>query len=119
MPAILVTSGFERARTSEVEMSIVVLLLETADASFAIGPYACRELARLGVRRVAVMQGGATVGVLLEGWAFDSTSTGRAIEALDAPGAQPQVLLPVLDMSVSATDADTPHLDRPSKGGSG
>jgi hypothetical protein len=100
-------------------MSIVVLVLDTADASFGLGPHACRALARLGVRRVAVMEDGATVGVLLEGWAFDPASTARAIDALDTLGAQPRVLLPVLDMSVSATEVNALELGRASKGEAG
>lgn len=115
--ATLPSSGFARTRDSEVEMAIVLLVLDVADESFALGPQAGRELARLGVTRVAVMQDGATVGVLLEGWAFDSTSTSRAIDALDALGGRPKVLLPVLDVSVSGTEADAIGHGRPSKGG--
>ena len=99
-------------------MAIVLLVLDVADESFALGPQAGRELARLGVTRVAVMQDGAMVGVLLEGWAFNSANTPRAIDALDALGVQPKVLLPVLDVSVSGTEADANGHGRTSKGGS-
>ncbi len=99
-------------------MAIVLLVLDVADESFALGPQAGRELARLGVTRVAVMQDGATVGVLLEGWAFDSASTTRAIDALDGLGVRPKVLMPVLDVSVSESEADAIGHARAPKGGS-
>ena len=106
-------------RASEAEMSIVLLILDVADTPFAVGAHAGGELARLGVTRVVVMQDGATLGVLLEGWAFDSTSTTRAIDALDVHGVQPRVLLPVLDVSVSRPGADANNYDgRSSIGGS-
>ena len=99
-------------------MSIVLLVLDGADAPFAVSAHVGHELARLGVTRVAVMQDGATLGVLLEGWAFDETSTARAIDALDVPGAQPRVLLPVLDMSVSRPGPDAIDHGHRSNGGS-
>ena len=99
-------------------MSIVLLVLDVADAPFAVGAQAGRELARLGVTRLAVMQDGTTLGVLLEGWAFDSTSTARAIDALDTPGINPKVLLPVLDVSVSRPGAEAMESGRSSNGGS-
>ena len=99
-------------------MSIVLLVLNVADALFAVGAQAGRELARLGVTRVAAMQDGTTLGVLLEGWAFDSARPARAIDALAVPGIDPRVLLPVLDMSVSRPGADAIEYGRSSKGGS-
>jgi hypothetical protein len=65
-----------------------------------------------------VMQHGATLGVLLEGWAFDSASTPRAIHALDVLAVEPSVLMPVLDVSVSRPGADAIDDGRTSKGGS-
>ena len=99
-------------------MSIVLLILDAADAPFAVGTQAGHELARLGVTRVAVMQNGTTLGVLLEGWAFDAASSRRAIDALDVLGVNPRVLLPVLDVSVSRPGADTNDYGRSSNGGS-
>ncbi len=98
-------------------MAIVLLLLDGTDAPFALAAKAGRELARLGVTRVAVMQHGATLGVLLEGWAFDSASTPRAIDALDVLRTEPKVLLPVLDVSVSRPGADAIDDGRSSTGG--
>ena len=97
-------------------MSIVLLILDVADAPFAVGAQAGHELARLGVTRVAVMQDGTTLGVLLEGWAFDTTNSRRAIDALDVFGVDPRVLLPVLDVSVSRPEADTIEYGRPNGG---
>ena len=99
-------------------MSIVLLILDVADAPFSVGAHAGRELARLGVTRVAVMQDGTTLGVLLEGWAFDPACTARAIDVLDAFGGNPRVLLPVLDVSVSRPGADAFDHGRISNGGS-
>ncbi len=99
-------------------MSIVLLILDVADAPFAVGAQAGQELARLGVTRVAVMQDSTTLGVLLEGWAFDLTSTPRAIDALGVLGMNPRALLPVLDVSVSRPGADTIDHGRSRNGGS-
>ena len=99
-------------------MSIVLLILDVAEAPFAVGAQAGQELARLGVTRVAVMQDSTTLGVLLEGWAFDTTSTLRAIDALEVSGVNPRVLLPVLDVSVSRPGADTADYGRSPNGGS-
>lgn len=99
-------------------MAIVLLILDGADTPFAVSAHAGRELARLGVTRVAVMQDGATLGVLLEGWAFDETSTPRAIDALDVLGAQPRVLMPVLEVSVTRPGADAIDHGQRSNGGS-
>jgi hypothetical protein len=91
-------------RDDEAEMAIVLLLLDGVDEPIKLHAEAGRALARLGVTRLAVLQDGGTVGVLLEGWAFDATSTGRAIDAVDGLRNRIRVLLPVLDGSLSAPD---------------
>ena len=57
--------------------------------------------ARLGVTRVVVLRDRSTVGVILEGWAFDPARSGR--ETLAAVGSQgsTRALQPVAEISVS------------------
>ena len=93
-------------RDNEAEMAIVLLLLDGVDEPIKLHAEASRALARLGVTRLAVLQDGATVGVLLEGWAFDATTTGRAIDAVELRN-RVRVLLPVLDGSLSAPSGGT------------
>jgi hypothetical protein len=104
-------------RNDEAEMAIVLMLLDRAEVPFAIHAETSRALARLGVTRLAVLQDGSTLGVLLEGWAFDTASTDRAIDAIDGLRSRVRVLVPVLDASLSTTGAGTIAV-RP-EGGSG
>lgn len=88
-------------------MAIVLLLLDQADVPFAIHAETSRALARLGVTRLAVLQDRSTLGVLLEGWAFDEASTDRAIDVIGGLRSAVRVLVPVLDASVSTAGAGT------------
>lgn len=88
-------------------MAIVLLLLDQVDVPFAIHAETSRALARLGVTRLAVLQNRSTLGVLLEGWAFDEASADRAIDAMDGLRGAVRVLRPVLDASVSTRGAGT------------
>jgi hypothetical protein len=92
-------------RIDGADMATVLLLLARDDVPVAISATMGEALARLGVTRLAVLQDGSTVSVLLEGWAFDASSTNRAIEAIDVPRSGVRVLAPVLDASVSTLGA--------------
>ena len=88
-------------------MAMVLLLLDQANLSFAIHAESSLALARLGVTRLAVLQERSTVTVLLEGWAFDATSTDRAIEAIGGLPSRVRIFAPVLDASVSTPGTGT------------
>ncbi len=82
-----------------------VLLLWPAKAGVRIGSAAASRLAALGVTNVALLSDSESVGLMLEGWAFDPLMSTREIAELVGGEAQCRVLLPALDMAV--TDAGT------------
>ncbi len=116
-PPTLGAGGSSDPRDHEAEMAIVLMLLDRADVPLAIHAETSRSLARLGVTRLALLQDRSTLGVLLEGWAFDAASTDRAIDAIDGLRSRVRVLVPVLDASLSTSGAATMAVGP--KGGSG
>lgn len=92
-------------------MPMVVLLLPHAAGQPSIAPEAIRRLAELGVTHLTLVRDGETVGLVLEGWAFDpDLSTHAALHAL-AGGTQPartlfpltQMVLPRIGSQLSAS----------------
>jgi hypothetical protein len=66
-------------------MAMLVVLMQDGGREVSVGPAAARQLAALGVTRVAVLRNDETLGFLLEGWAFNpGRSTRKALDALDA-----------------------------------
>lgn len=82
-------------------MATMLVLLPGNAHDPALGPEFVGRLARLGITRVVVLRDRATVGVVLEGWAFDPARSGR--EAMAAVGSQgsTRALQPVAEISVS------------------
>lgn len=78
-----------------------VLMLWPASAAVRIGSAEASRLAGLGVTHVALLRDGDTVGIVLEGWAFDPVASAREIAALVGDEAHCRVLLPALDVAVS------------------
>lgn len=82
-------------------MATAVVLLPASAGEPWFHPSAATAFARLGVSAVAVVRDDRTLGLVIEGWAFDPD---RSIEGLvDALGAQPgaRTLYPVLEIAVS------------------
>ncbi len=79
---------------------VVVVLFDASGPEFLIKPEAIERLARLGVTNVAVVRDDATVGVVLDGWAFDERTCGIAVAALHNPE-QATVLRPVAQIAVA------------------
>jgi hypothetical protein len=80
---------------------MMVVLLGRSGGEFNLRPDHVSELARLGVTNVALLRDEQTIGIVLEGWAFDpALSAPAAAEAVGAVGAR--ALHPVLHMAVSA-----------------
>ena len=82
-----------------------VLMLWPAKAGVRIGSAAASRLAALGVTNLALLSDSESVGLMLEGWAFDPVSSTREIAELVGGEAECRVLLPALDVAV--TDANT------------
>jgi hypothetical protein len=61
---------------------MLLVLLPNGGGELSLGPAAARQLAALGVTRVAVLRNNETLGFVLEGWAFNPERTAR--QALDA-----------------------------------
>ena len=88
-------------------MSLVVLLLSAPPGDVSLGPRSLRVLASLGVTSVALVAHQDTVGLVLDGWAFDSE---RAHEAAAAVGAESaMVLRSLVQMAVSTATIEGEH----------
>lgn len=87
-------------------MATMLVLLSGNPRDPAFGPESASRLARLGVTRVVVLRDERTVGILLEGWAFDPARSGQ--ETLAVMGAQGSIraLQPVAEISVSSEADD-------------
>jgi hypothetical protein len=82
-------------------MAMAVLLVESAGDEVAISAGLADDLARLGITNVAICRDGETVGIVLEGWAFDATTADAAARSLIQPPQVGRVLLPVIRFAVS------------------
>jgi hypothetical protein len=82
---------------------MLVVLLDEKGREPALSKRALGELARLGITSVSLLSDEATVGLVLEGWAFDparSADAARAAVAGAESGAR--TLHPLVQMAVSA-----------------
>jgi hypothetical protein len=78
----------------------VVLLAAPHDQS-SLPPAAVTALAQLGVTGISVVRDDRTLGLVLEGWAFDPRRSAEAvIEALGRTRLGARTLLPLLDVAV-------------------
>jgi hypothetical protein len=90
-------------------MGVVVLLGPAGPGEVVLGPAAMASLARLGVTSVALVRDEETVGLVLEGWAFDAWRAGEAAAAVAPAGWPLRTLRPLVQMAVSTA---------PTRGGS-
>ena len=82
-------------------MGLVVLLLSDAPERLTLGPKAMASLADLGVTSAALVRDSETVGLVLEGWAFDEAGAELAAAAVAGPGAPHRTLRPLVQMAVA------------------
>jgi hypothetical protein len=83
-------------------MAMVMLLVEGNCDDVAITSRMANELAHLGVTSIAICRDERTMGIVLEGWAFDPASADEAARYLvDSPRLR-RVLLPAIQLAVSA-----------------
>lgn len=83
-------------------MGLVVLLLSDAPEGMTLGPQAMATLADLGVTSAALVRDAETVGLVLQGWAFDEAGAELAAAAVAGPAASHRTLLPLAQMAVAA-----------------
>jgi hypothetical protein len=87
-------------------VAILVVLLPASEREPLLQPAAVSELARPGVTSVSLVRDERTFGLVVEGWAFDPSSSAEAVVAAIArPSSQARTLQPLLHMAVS-TAAD-------------
>lgn len=80
----------------------MTVLLVPGREEVALTAAALERLRALGVTNVAVVRDQQSVGLVLEGWAFDpARSAGDALTAVSADG-EARTLYPVVEMAVSA-----------------
>ena len=81
---------------------MMVMLLPASETEPSLQPAAVSELARLGVTSIVLVADERTVGLVLEGWAFDPRSSADAAVAAVAGGGSPvRTLHPIAEMAVS------------------
>ena len=81
---------------------MIVVLVPSSDAEPSLPPAAVSELARLGVTSVAMLRDERTLGLVVEGWAFDPSRSAEAVvAAITGRRSQAQTLHPLVEMAVS------------------
>jgi hypothetical protein len=89
----------------ERRVAMMVVLVPFSDAEPSLAPATVSELARLGVTSVAVVRDDRTLGLVVEGWAFDPNRSAEAVVAAVARRrSQARTLHPLVEMAVSATN---------------
>jgi hypothetical protein len=84
-------------------MAMLVLLVPASETDPSLQPAAVSELARLGVTGIDLVRDQQTVGLVLEGWAFDpSRSADAVLAAVGCRRSRARTLQPLLHLAVSA-----------------
>jgi len=83
------------------DVGLVVLLLPGAPEGMTLAPDTIAALADLGVTSASLVRDEETVGVVLEGWAFDDAGAELAAAAVAGPAAPCRTLRPLVQMAVS------------------
>jgi hypothetical protein len=84
---------------------MVVLLVPSPARELSLGTETLRQLAALGVTDLAVLRDEKTVGLVLQGWAFDPRESAAALQTLTAATEETRTLLPLSQASVSPASA--------------
>lgn len=82
-------------------MGLVVLLLPGAPEGMTFGPDAMAALAALGVTSAAFVRDEETVGIVLEGWAFDEAEAELAAAAVAGAATPHRTLRPLAQLAVT------------------
>ncbi len=86
-------------------MAQPVVLVPAHRGEVPLASDAVAALARLGVTTISLARDEPTAAAILEGWAFDPTRPGAALDALGAAG-RAQTLQPVLHMAVTTAASE-------------
>jgi hypothetical protein len=82
-------------------MATAVVLLAASQDESSLPPAAVTALAELGVTGISVVRDDRTLGLVLEGWAFDPRRSGEAVlAALGRTRLGARTLYPLLEASV-------------------
>jgi hypothetical protein len=91
---------------SVASMGMLLVLVKGTD-DVALGAGSAGLLASLGVTRLAVLQDGEGLALVLEGWAFDPTRLGdSAIEIVAPGGGGTRSLNQIAEVSVAAATTE-------------
>jgi hypothetical protein len=82
-------------------VAMIVVLVPSSDAEPSLPPAAVSELARLGVTSIAMVRDERTLGLVVEGWAFDPSRSAEAVAAIAGRRSQARTLHPLVEMAVS------------------
>jgi hypothetical protein len=83
-------------------MATMLVLFESGAADFSVDAVAIDELAALGVTHLKLVRDERTVGVVLEGWAFEpATHSAAALLALGDRSGSARVLSALGEMALS------------------
>lgn len=85
---------------------MVVLLEASPGHEPVLGERALSTLRRLGITSVELLRDERTVGLVLEGWAFDPFGSGAAAAAAVAGAQAARTLHPIVQMAVAASPAE-------------
>ena len=92
------------------------LMLWPAQAAIRIGSAEAVQLAALGVTNVTLLRDADTIAIVLEGWAFNASRSGRAAAVALGDATMCRLLEPRLDVAVSNAESnggfDAPTLAR-------
>ncbi|HLE89248.1 MAG TPA: hypothetical protein VI733_04270 [Candidatus Limnocylindria bacterium] len=96
-----------------------VLILWPANAAVRIGSAEASLLAGIGVSTIALLRDAESVGIVLDGWAFDPVQSARAAAAALGSESECRVLLPALEVDVASASftggTDDSTLPRPGR----
>ena len=83
-------------------MATVAFLIDTANGDVDLGPAVADRLTGLGVTSLAIYRDRDTICVVIDGWAFDPSSTSAAASAIGVDPAA-RTLRPVMHTALRAT----------------
>jgi len=63
-------------------VAVVMLVAEPTAGEPVLGPAVARQIATQGVARASLLRDGSSIGIVLEGWAFDPASFDEVIRVL-------------------------------------
>ncbi len=86
-------------------MAMLLLLLPAVRTKVSLGPESASRLGALGVTHASLFRNDDTIGVVLDGWAFDpAVSAGAAADVLAEGGAR--MLQPLAQLSLAQAQRD-------------